>query len=168
MGSGGRCSTAQQTPRRRLWLGNDEAAAAGLIWFNDRRPEPRRLARRHIGELAGNPVQGRPRFKIADHHQHGSVGPVVSLVKCPQVVGTDPGDVLGPTQDRIAVRMTKIRHREMSLVEASLRRSELAAGSSTMTRRSASTSPESNRPPRIRSASIASASSRRSRGNANQ
>ena len=122
----------------------------------------------HIREMAGDPVQGRVGVEIADDDQDGPVRPVVCLVERSQVVGADPRDVLGPAQDRVAIRMTKVGDRQMGLVEPSLGRIELAGPFLDDDAPLDLDLAGSNRAPCIRSASIASASSQRSFGNANQ
>ena len=159
---------AQEAPRRRLRFGEDEAAPAGLVGLDDLGPCPRQIARGHIREVARDPVQGRVGIKIADDDQDGPVRPVVCLVERSQVVGADPRDVFGPAQDRVAIRMTKVGERQMGLVEPALGRIELAGpfldDHAALDLDLAGVEPR----PRIRSASIASASSQRSLGNANQ
>ena len=55
---------------------------------------------------------------IAHDDQDRPVGPIVELVKPPEVVEGDSREVLRPSEDGVAVRVAKVRLREVVLVEA--------------------------------------------------
>ncbi len=74
-------------------------------------------------EIRSNASSG---LDVADDDQYRSVWPVVGLVKRLQVRSVDASDVVGPAQDRVAIRMPKVGDRQVGLLEPALRRIELA------------------------------------------
>ena len=107
-------STSEKS-RRPVWRGSSEVGST-----RGESPGARRL------EVGRDPVQRRLGVHVADDDQDRAVGAVMRPVERAQVVHADPRQVVGPAQDRVAVRVAEVGDGHVRLVEPPQGRVEVA------------------------------------------
>jgi hypothetical protein len=108
---------AQEPAGDRLVADQREGAPAGLPGLAGRRrgaAVPARLQRPEVGLDA---VQRPGRVQVADDHQDRAVGPVVGAVEAAQVLDAGAPQVVGPAEDRVAIRVDQVADGQVRLVE---------------------------------------------------
>ncbi len=116
---------AQEPANQAIGLDQAEVAPARLPRLDAGWPLGPDGPRRDVPEDLCDPIQGPLRPDVADDHQDRAVGPVVTSIEFGEVVDADPGCVLRPAQDRVAIGMPQIGDGQVVLVEPALGRAEL-------------------------------------------